>query len=118
MAASDWVARVSISASSARTESASTSSSRNRAARCIRAARDCRRLCSRRDRRFSLGRSDMGRILKKKGERVKGKAEKRKREKGERAKRVRGKGHLGVNLCLPHSPFTLFPRFFGFSDRG
>src|SRR6185295_18975775 len=64
MAASDWVASVSISASSARTESASTSSSRKRAARCIRAARDCRRLCSKRDRRFSPGRSDIGRILK------------------------------------------------------
>src|SRR6185436_3206244 len=47
-------ASVSISESSARTLSASASSSRRRAARCIRAARDWRRLCSRRESRFSL----------------------------------------------------------------
>src|SRR5712691_4937143 len=64
MAASVWVASVSISASSARTASASASSSLRRAARCIRAARDCRRLCSKRERRFSLGRSIIEQILK------------------------------------------------------
>src|SRR6266550_5761947 len=64
MAASLWLASVSISASSALTASASTSSSLSRAARCIRAARDCRKLCSNRERRFSLGRSIIERILK------------------------------------------------------
>src|SRR6187200_3148938 len=63
MAASVWLISRSISASSARTPSASASSSRSRAERFMRAERDCRRVCSSRDRRLSLyGRSIRGRL--------------------------------------------------------
>src|SRR3990172_2212780 len=55
IAASVWLASVSISASSARTASASASSSRSRAPRCMRAALDSRRLCSNRESKLSLG---------------------------------------------------------------
>src|SRR4029079_7647035 len=103
MAASDCVASVSISASSARTESASTSSSRKRAARCIRAARDCRRLCSRRDRRFSLGRSDIGRILN--GFGLFHNTDLKKRGNGEKGERGKGKQQTKEFLF----PFPLFP---------
>src|SRR5258707_15608089 len=111
MAASDWVASVSISASSARTESASISSSRKRAARCIRAARDCRRLCSRRERRFSLGRSVIGQILK-------GFGDFHNRQGGTSQKRNWGEKVEKYALAgpFPFPPVTQFP--FPVSGRG